>query len=264
MIKVLLVEDEEIIRKTLMFTIDWLSLGCTVVAEAETGEEGLERIKEYAPDIVITDIRMADMNGLEMLDKGAKLRRFKSVILSGYSEFTYAQKAITLGASDYILKPIDEACFCLAIRRIAEQIVRERETRALEYGEGGAYDLVGDDIAPLVESSTNYYVQLVLKRIRERYHEKINIEQLAREFGVSGSYLSRLVKEETSMPFQTLLQRYRIHRAIGLMENGNRRIYQVAEAVGYPDYKRFCSLFKKLVGLSPTELLNRMEKSKIK
>lgn len=264
MIKVLLVEDEAIIRKALLYTIDWLSLGCTVVAEAATGEEGLKRIREHAPDIVITDICMADMSGLDMLAEGMKTHSFHSVILTGYGEFSYAQKAIALGASDYILKPIDEEQLRRSIRRIAEQIVKEREYAALKQRSDLPAFPLGEDVALLLESCGNYYVRRVLLRIKERYNERISIEQLAAELRVSTSYLSRLVKEETSMPFQTILQRHRMRCAIEMMEGGDRRIYQVAEAVGYADYKRFCAAFKKHVGLTPTEFLATLESHRAK
>ena len=107
MLKVLLVEDENLIRRGLAFQMNWTDVGCVLVGEAASGEEGLEQIEALHPDIVITDIRMQDMDGLDMIRRGQEICSFRSIILSGYSEFDYAQKAIRLGVREYLLKPVD-------------------------------------------------------------------------------------------------------------------------------------------------------------
>ena len=97
MYKVLIVEDEDIIRKGLMFMVNWQQAGCVVAGEAADGLEGLEKIRETRPDIVIVDINMPVMDGLEMLEKSIQEYGYDAIIVSGYSEFEYARKAITLG-----------------------------------------------------------------------------------------------------------------------------------------------------------------------
>ena len=107
--KVLIVDDEPTIREGLPYIIDWQDYGFEIVGAAQNGKEGMKLIQKYQPDLVITDIRMPEMDGLEMI-QAAKQRgdTFYSIILSGYSDFTYAQKAIRLGTVSYLLKPIDE------------------------------------------------------------------------------------------------------------------------------------------------------------
>ena len=105
--KVLLVEDENLIRRGLLYKVDWSQVNCAIAGEAATGEEGLEKIRSLHPDIVITDIRMPDIDGVEMLRLGRQECRFSAVILSGYSEFAYAREAIHLGVVEYLLKPVD-------------------------------------------------------------------------------------------------------------------------------------------------------------
>lgn len=107
MLKVLLVEDENLIRRGLQYKMDWTEVNCVVVGEAATGQEGLTQIKALRPDIVITDIRMPDMDGLEMLREGRGVCPFHAIIISGYGEFDYAQQAIRLGVAEYLLKPVD-------------------------------------------------------------------------------------------------------------------------------------------------------------
>ena len=118
MLKVLIVEDEELIRKGLVYTYNWSAHNCVVVGEAESGESGLEMIRQLSPDIVITDIRMGEMDGLEMIQRGYETHTFHSILLTGYSEFEYAKRALSLRVTDYLLKPVDEEKLTAAIEKI--------------------------------------------------------------------------------------------------------------------------------------------------
>ena len=102
MLKVLLVEDEDLIRRGLRFQMDWTAAGCVVADEAASGREGLEKIGLLRPDVVVTDVRMPDMDGLEMLKRGLEVGPFDAIVVSGYGEFDYAQQAIRLGVAEYL------------------------------------------------------------------------------------------------------------------------------------------------------------------
>ena len=129
MLKVLLVEDEDLIRRGLRFQMDWTAAGCVVVDEARSGEEGLEKIRALRPDVVITDVRMQDMDGLEMLERGLELCAFDAIVVSGYSEFDYAQQAIRLGVVEYLLKPVDFNDLQRCIQKIMAR--RQRDSQGL-------------------------------------------------------------------------------------------------------------------------------------
>ena len=106
MFKVLIVDDESIIRKGLKNIIDWRSLDCEVCGEAGDGIEGIRMIKEQLPHILITDINMPEIDGLRMIrEVKQQLPESKIIILTGYRDFEYIQEAIRLGAFDYVLKP---------------------------------------------------------------------------------------------------------------------------------------------------------------
>lgn len=92
MIKVLIIEDENLIRKGLINTIDWLSMECIIAGEASNGKEGLKTIIEIKPDLVITDIKMPIMNGMDMLQEASEIYDFEKIILTSYGEFPYAKK----------------------------------------------------------------------------------------------------------------------------------------------------------------------------
>ena len=128
MYKVFLVEDEVVIRKGVRSSIDWEKEGFTFVGEASDGELAYPLIRKEKPDILITDIRMPFMDGLELSRLVKKeLPQIKILILSGYNEFEYAKEAINLGVTDYLLKPISSDQLLEAIRRVADQIDKERE-----------------------------------------------------------------------------------------------------------------------------------------
>jgi two-component system, response regulator YesN len=98
MLKVLIVEDEEIIRRGLVYTIDWLSMDCMVVGSAENGREGLAMLQQHEIDLVIVDIIMPELNGMEMLEaaQNLEIKPFKSIILTSHANFEYARKAVHL------------------------------------------------------------------------------------------------------------------------------------------------------------------------
>lgn len=107
MYKVLIVEDEDIIRKGLLFMVNWQDADCVVVGEAADGLEGLEKIRDTSPDIVVVDINMPVKDGLSMLEDSIEEYGYDAIIVSGYSDFEYARKAIRLGVTEYLLKPVN-------------------------------------------------------------------------------------------------------------------------------------------------------------
>lgn len=127
MIKVFLVEDEIVMREGIKSTVQWEQEGYEFIGEASDGELAYPMIQNLKPDIVITDIRMPFMDGLELSRLVKKeLPDTKIIILSGYSDFEYAKKAIGIGVTDYLLKPISSAKLLEAVNRVAEIIRTER------------------------------------------------------------------------------------------------------------------------------------------
>jgi YesN/AraC family two-component response regulator len=128
MYSLLIVDDERWVRQGLRSTIDWQAEGIEVLGEAEDGEEALKLIELQIPDIIITDIKMPRMDGLALIETVTNRKLpTKIVIISGYSDFSFAQKAMRCGASDYVLKPIEETQVLDVVRRCVIQIKCERE-----------------------------------------------------------------------------------------------------------------------------------------
>ncbi len=132
MIKVFLVEDETIIRQGIKNNIDWRSNGFELVGEAGDGEYAYPMILKSQPDILLTDVKMPFMDGLELsrLVKKA-LPRTKIIVISSYNEFDYAKEAIKIGISDYLLKPVTSASLMDALKKVSDQIFEEQENSRL-------------------------------------------------------------------------------------------------------------------------------------
>ena len=207
--KVLLVEDENLIRRGLKFQMDWTAVNCVVAGEAASGQEGLEQIQNLQPDIVITDIRMPDMDGLEMLAAGQAECPFDAIIISGYSEFEYAQQAIHLGVSEYLLKPAN---------------------------------------------LNNRYAATMLQYIQQHYAEHISLTDLSQELNISCTHLNAKFKGETGYTFHDFLNYYRICKAVELQKQRNYKLYEIAELVGFSDYKYFNKVYKRYVGYAPNKI----------
>lgn len=257
MIRVVIVEDERILRKGLVLSIDWEALGCAVVGEGDNGRKGLEIILQEKPDVVITDIKMPVMDGLEMLRLAREQYSFHSIVLTGFSEFDYAKQAITLGVDDYLLKPVDETELSALMTHLADTIRQERRNESIlkQVRQKPGTEQTGAAVEQADTGVKNYYVAQALEQIKSRYNQKLSLDMLAKQLGVSASYLSQKFKEATGFTFLDFLNQYRLRKAIQLLSTGKYRIVEVSEAVGFTNYKHFHAVFKKYTDLTPSEFL---------
>ncbi|MFT4107486.1 MAG: response regulator [Lacrimispora sp.] len=255
MLRVMIAEDEDIIRKGLVYMTDWVGMDCVIVAEAANGQEGLLKIQEHKPDVVITDICMPFMDGIEMIKEASKSVKFKSILLTSYADFEYARRAIEARVSEYLLKPVDEEKLAVLMKKLGEEIASSRQMEfAMEKAdtEAGVMNL---EYYMKLDVSENKYVSKALEEIRSRYGEKLSLESISEELGVSTSYLSRKFKEVTGQTFLDFLNKYRVSQAIVLLNTGQYRIFEVSDATGFTDYKHFCSVFKKYTLKSPSKFM---------
>ncbi|WP_252361570.1 response regulator, partial [Paenibacillus terrae] len=131
--RAIVVDDEIFTRKGLLQLMDWEACGFEVVGEADNGEDALELIGSVHPDLVITDIRMPVLDGLELIRCviGRWTDHPAFIILSGYSDFAYAQQALRHGVHDFMLKPIDEKDFSATLRRLSKRLHHEQQNAQL-------------------------------------------------------------------------------------------------------------------------------------
>ena len=130
MLKVLVVEDEELIRRGIVLAVDWASLGCVVVGEAANGEEALVAVERLSPSLIITDLKMPRMDGIEMLRRLRERGNMAYVIiLTAYDSFEYAQSALRLGAVDFLLKPFHDGDLEQAVLNLQRRMSAEAGTQ---------------------------------------------------------------------------------------------------------------------------------------
>lgn len=246
MLKVVVVEDEALVRKGIVLAVDWASVGCAVVGEAADGQEGLEVIRRYKPDLIVTDIKMPRMDGIDMVKTlRAEGNDVYVVILTAYSDFSYAQSAVKLGAVDYLLKPFHDG----ELEQVVERIQRRERENAVQSDPKVCVLNIQDYV-----KEKSKYVMEALTYISEHYNEAdISVSTIAGHLGLSESHLSHVFKKETSYTLSGYLTSYRMHVAMQLLRDCRSKVYEVAEQVGYRDITYFSSAFKKAVGLSPSE-----------
>jgi Response regulator containing CheY-like receiver domain and AraC-type DNA-binding domain len=153
--RIVIVEDEPRIREGLARLVRKIDPGYEIVGEAEDGLAGLRIIAESAPDVVITDVRMPDLDGLEMISRLSEGEtKAKTIVVSAYSEFSYACQAISLGVSEYLLKPIRIGELTRSLKKIEAQIEAEKRSGRREEGlslEGALYSIALGGVAPDAE-----------------------------------------------------------------------------------------------------------------
>ena len=246
MYKLLIVEDEHLIRRYLTDALDYQELNITVVGDAENGQEGTAMIQDLQPDIVLTDISMPIMDAFQMFE-ATKAQDYQKVILSGYNDFANAKKAIRSGARDFLVKPIDLEELRNCMVDVTTQIQLQRGQ--LADTDGIAIDLLKD-----VRYSRDHVVTQVLTWISEHYACKFTIAEMASDLGYSESYIYKKIKDHLGVTLNDYLNRYRIRMAINqLIEDPSILIYETADASGFSDYKYFNQVFKKYLGMTTTD-----------
>ena len=250
--KVLVVEDEEMIRKGIVLAVDWAAMDCVVVGEAANGVEALEAVERLNPSLIITDLKMPRMDGIEMLrclrERG---NHVYVIILTAYDSFTYAQSALRLGAVDFLLKPFHDGDLEQAVTALRRRMGgAEREEPALP---------------GLKKGDKSKYVLEAMDYIGKHYQDpNISISDIALDLGISEGHLSRTFKKETDYTLLNYLTRYRIHKAMELLRDCRVKVYEVAAQVGYRDITYFSATFKRVTGVTPSEYQdtsgNRREK----
>ena len=244
MLRVLVVEDEEMIRKGIVLAVDWAALDCVVVGEATNGLEALESVERLHPNLIITDLKMPQMDGLELLQRLREAgNQVYVIILTAYDSFAYAQSALRLGAVDYLLKPFHDGDLERAVEALR---------RRMPSGSGDPAALL--PIPGMKKGDKSRYVLEAMDYIGAHYQDPATgIASVAQHLGLSEGHLSHIFKKETDYTLLNYLTRYRVHKAMELLRDCRVKVYEVAEQVGYRDITHFSTTFKKLTGITPSE-----------
>ncbi|CAM3600164.1 response regulator [Erysipelothrix urinaevulpis] len=240
--KVCIVEDEAIIRKGLIRSIDWEKESLELVGEASNGKEALTTIANTYPDIILLDINMPIMDGIELL-KALPENTYSIVILSGHSEFKYAQQAIKFGVVDYLLKPIEKEQLSRTLDKAKQ---RSDKLKNLTQPKEDRYQILSK-----VDKTVSITLSKSLQHIEENYQAKITLEDLVEVTDKSTTSINSRFQQHLNMTFNEYLTLFRIQKSIDLIKLHEYRMYEIAEMVGYNDYKYFNQVFSKVVGVPP-------------
>lgn len=225
--------------------MDWQSMGVEVAGVAEDGQSGIKLIFEKKPDIVISDIKMPGMDGIEMLKAMRNANISSEVIfISAYSNFEYAQNAVKFGAFDYILKPVEEEVLVNTVIRCINKINKSR---------GSVKSTVDSpEDGQSLNKANKKIIELVISYIKENYsNDNISLAEAAKNLYLTPSYLSKVFSDEVGETFSGYLMKHRIKVAKKLLEDRRYKVYEVSNMVGYTDVCHFTKIFKKLEGITP-------------
>lgn len=245
MYRVVLIDDEQIIVRGLSKVVKWADYNCEVAGIAFSAEEGLELIRQVQPHILFTDIRMPGQDGLGMLaELIGEFPNLQVTVLTGYRDFAYAQEAIRLGVTRFLLKPskMDEINEALSIMKAKLDKLRPEPE--------------GLPAAQLPSGS--FIVNQAIAYMEQNYERKLTLQDVADHCFVSQWHLSKLLNRQTDKSFYDLLNTIRIDKAKKLLTDPGLKIGDVVERVGFSDSAHFARVFKKIVGVSANEYRNRL------
>lgn len=234
-LRVLLVDDEIMIREGFKKLFDWEAHECVIVGEAADGMEAITKIDEEQPDIVIMDINIPIINGLKVIQLSrVKYPSMAFVIVSGYDDFSYCREALRLQITDYILKPVNYEEFGSCIDQLKISLYNNEVKEK-----------------PVVKKER--VITGITKYMQEHLSEDVSLHILSEEFHLNSQYISQLFKNEIGVNFLTYLTNIRMEHAKKLLLSTSLSIAEVSEQSGYGDYRVFTKVFKKSEGITPSQ-----------
>lgn len=272
MYKVIIVDDEPIIVEGLQKGIEWSKWGCEIVATAGNGVEGLKLVKENEPNILISDISMTNMDGLAMVAAiKSEYPNIEVCLLTGFRNFEYAQQAIKLGVTRFLLKPskIDE------LEEAIEAMIKNLQANG-EMGENIVEDIwnINDEKEKYIyetfiknrpdsddnlegkikfTDANNFILKNALLFMYDNYILKLSLQDVAEQCYISSWHLSKLLNQYTGKGFFEVINIIRLDKAKELLQTTSCKIQDVSEQVGFQDVTHFSRIFKNYVGMSPKE-----------
>lgn len=245
MYTLMLVDDEPDVLEAIQKTVPWENYGILLTDICKNAAEALERMRADPPDLVVTDVKMPSIDGIEMIRR-AKAAGVEAefIVLSGFDEFEYAKSAMNLGVRYYLLKPCNEEELVDALLKAEEDRSRARQTRHIfETPKAEPHERQSD------------FVRIILDYMEEHLSDSsLTLRWVSNHLVFRNEdYVGKAFSAYTGKSFGTYLNEKRMERAKYLMRTlDGDRIYEIASAVGLGhDPRYFSKLFKKYTGLSP-------------
>jgi YesN/AraC family two-component response regulator len=238
--------------------INWASICVSLQGSAANGIECMDLIKHYEPDVVLTDIKMSGLTGIEIARKARNEGiKTKFVIFTSYRRFDYAYQAIDLDIVSFVIKPSSENELLSAVKKAIDKIETEREIiKSREQLLRQVKEVNMDIINKFTHKTLNYNDEKITKLINyleNNYQDDITLASASKAVHVCPEYLCRLIKKETGSTFLKLLTCIRMNKATDLIQDRNVKIKSISSDVGFINSGYFSQTFKKYYGVTPAE-----------
>lgn len=235
---VMLVDDEYWTLQGLEKVFPWAEHGFTVAGSYADSIQALEAMLIKAPDLVLTDIRMPEMTGLEMIRR-ARDRGIRSVfvVISGYSDFEYARGALKYGALDYLLKPVSYDDAKALLTRVDAHFCQQEKAAQT-------------DAEQEIETGNEQFNAL-LQYMRAHYAEHLQLKELAKRFYLNPTYCSELFNKKLGISFSRYLNQLRVERCCTLLRTTAKSAEEIAAQTGFVEGTHFHKVFKSITGETP-------------
>ncbi|MDR1558316.1 MAG: response regulator [Clostridiales bacterium] len=229
------VEDEYWAMQAILSAFSWEKYGFEVIIQSNDSQAALEQILKRKPNVVITDVCMPALDGFGLMKriKEAGLN-CEFIIISGYSEFEYAKRAISMRVFDYVVKPVDSEDADNLLERLRDFLNRS----AIDFSS-----------APSVK---NEQFQKMLDYIHLNFAELMHITKLSKKFFINTSYCCKLFEQTFDMNFTAYVKDVRMKNAKRFLQEG-KSVKETAQLTGYTDYFYFIKAYKKYYGVTPSE-----------
>ncbi len=243
--KIMIVDDEPKIRKGIKMLLDGQK-GFDVVGAYDGAESALMDILEKTPDVIVTDIKMPEYSGLDLIEKiREREKNIYIIIISGYSNFEYAQQAIKYGVYRYLTKPTNPR----ELIEVLREIERKQEPQ-LCGSEPPAGMYVNSDVGNLLVRKAVDYIEI-------HYAEKIGLKSIAEVLYISPNYLSDLFRRHMKENFSDYLIDFRLKKACIYLKMPEYKVSDVSQMTGFRDAAYFSTVFKKAYNMTPLEFKNK-------
>jgi two-component system response regulator YesN len=253
MYKLLIADDDYEIRSGLCKYFPWDSIGFHVVGDAENGKEAYEYIKKNEVDVILCDIKMPVMSGLDLASKlSASCSSVQVIFFSAYKDFEFAQKALEVGVRRYILKSTNYNELIRAFTNIKAE---------LDNGTTGGET---PEQKVLQEHSSASIPEKIIATVKEyvRTHYKdVTLETLSQQVHMNADYLSKFFKKHSGERFSDYLTTVRMEAAARLLDDIQYKTYEISDMVGYSNSFNFTRAFKSYYGMTPRDYRNKRDRS---
>ncbi len=263
MMKVLILDNDKWVVEGLRKLVELVDSSLERVVFTSS-VDALEYARKEKPMLVIADVEMPEMNGLEFCRRLCQHYHPHMIIISGYDKFHYAQEAISIGVSRYVLKPVKQPEFVELLKQELANIEREKlEQRILKQSALFAeLNLETAGIEPIVGSADS--VQYITDKMLAQDCGNVSLDTVANACNIHRNYLSILFKEKVGVNFKDYVLQYKMRKAKQLLCSSNIKMGKIAEELGYMDVKNFSRAFKSYTGQAPSEYRSQIRENREK